>query len=206
MSRLLNRLMVGLTLLLALPLQAAPLSRDQVQQLLTLSQVRQAHFEQEKQVAGLSQPLKASGELLLVRDLGLWWQQQKPFALTLTLTLTPQRMVQQMADQPATVIDSPQLLEFSQMLLALFGSDEVTLSRYFKVDFQSTEAGWQLLLVPTLTPLDKVFASLTLSGQGQLDELVIADKQGDSTRIRFSAWQERSLPLTPEEQARFAAH
>ena len=121
MSRLLNRLMVGLALLLALPLQAAPLSRDQVQQLLTLSQVRQAHFEQEKQVAGLSQPLKASGELLLVRDLGLWWQQQKPFALT--LTLTPQRMVQQMAGQPATVIDSPQLLEFSQILLALFGSD-----------------------------------------------------------------------------------
>ncbi len=206
MKPLLNRVMVGLTLLLALPLQAAPLSRDQVQQLLTLSQARQAHFEQEKQVAGLSQPLKASGELLLVRDLGLWWQQQKPFALTLTLTLTPQRMVQQMAGQPATVIDSPQLLEFSQMLLALFGSDEATLSRYFKIDFQSTEAGWQLLLVPTLTPLDKVFASLTLSGQGQLDQLIIADKQGDSTRIRFSAWQERSLPLTPEEQARFAAH
>lgn len=204
MSCLLNRLMVGLALLLALPLQAAPLSRDQVQQLLTLSPVRQAHFEQEKQVAGLSQPLKASGELLLVRDLGLWWQQQQPFALT--LTLTPQRMVQQVAGQPATVIDSPQLLEFSQMLLALFGSDEATLRRYFKIDFQSTEAGWQLLLVPTLTPLDKVFASITLSGQGQLDELVIADKQGDSTRIRFSAWQERTLPLTPEEQARFATH
>ena len=196
--------MVGLVLLLAWPLQAAPLTRDQVQQLLTLSPARQAHFEQEKQVAGLSQPLKASGELLLVRDLGLWWQQQKPFALT--LTLMPQRMVQQVAGQPATVIDSPQVLEFSQMLLALFGSDEATLSRYFKIDFQSTEAGWQLLLVPTLTPLDKVFASLTLSGQGQLDQLIIADKQGDSTRIRFSAWQERSLPLTPEEQARFAAH
>ena len=197
-------LLAGLILLLTWPLQAAPLSRAEVQQLLALSQAKEARFEQEKQVAGLSQPLKASGELLLVHDLGLWWQQQKPFALT--LTLTPQRMVQQMAGQPATVIDSPQLLEFSQMLLALFGSDEATLSRYFKIDFQSTEAGWQLLLVPTLTPLDKVFASLTLSGQGQLDELVIADKQGDSTRIRFSAWQERSLPLTPEEQARFAAH
>ena len=204
MTPLLNRLMVGLVLLLAWPLQAAPLTRDQVQQLLTLSPARQAHFEQEKQVAGLSQPLKASGELLLVRDLGLWWQQQKPFALT--LTLTPQRMVQQVAGQPATVIDSPQLLEFSQMLLALFGSDEVTLSRYFSIDFQSSEAGWQLMMVPTQAPLDKVFASLTLSGQGQLDQLLIADKQGDSTRIRFSAWQARSLPLTPEEQARFAAH
>mgnify|MGYP003511175340 CR=1 FL=1 len=93
--------MVGLVLLLAWPLQAAPLTRDQVQQLLTLSPARQARFEQEKQVAGLSQPLKASGELLLVRDLGLWWQQQKPFALT--LTLMPQRMVQQVAGQPAAL-------------------------------------------------------------------------------------------------------
>ncbi|MBL0513090.1 outer membrane lipoprotein carrier protein LolA [Aeromonas media] len=196
--------MVGLALLLAWPLQAAPLTRDQVQQLLTLSQAKEAHFEQEKQVAGLSQPLRASGELLLVRDLGLWWQQQKPFPLT--LTLTPTRMVQQVADQPATVIDNPQLLEFSQMLLALFGSDEATLSRYFRIDFHSSEAGWQLVLVPSQTPLDKVFASLTLSGLGQLDQLLIADRQGDSTRIRFSGWRERSLPLTPEEQARFAAH
>ncbi|HDZ8883293.1 outer membrane lipoprotein carrier protein LolA [Aeromonas dhakensis] len=204
MNRLTRPLLAGLILLLTWPLQAAPLSRAEVQQLLALSQAKEARFEQEKQVAGLSQPLKASGELLLVRDLGLWWQQQKPFPLT--LTLTPTRMVQQMAGQPATVIDNPQLLEFSQMLLALFGSDEATLSRYFSIDFHSTEDGWQLVLVPTLAPLDKVFASLTLSGQGQLDQLLIADKQGDSTRIRFSGWRERPLPLTPEEQARFAVH
>ncbi|WP_425968642.1 outer membrane lipoprotein carrier protein LolA [Aeromonas dhakensis] len=204
MSRLMGPLLAGLILLLTWPLQAAPLSRAEVQQLLALSQTKEARFEQEKQVAGLSQPLKASGELLLVRDLGLWWQQQKPFPLT--LVLTPTRMVQQMAGQPATVIDNPQLLEFSQMLLALFGSDEATLSRYFSIDFHSTEDGWQLVLVPTLAPLDKVFASLTLSGQGQLDQLLIADKQGDSTRIRFSDWRERPLPLTPEEQARFAVH
>ncbi|MDX7830987.1 outer membrane lipoprotein carrier protein LolA [Aeromonas dhakensis] len=204
MSRLMGLLLAGLILLLTWPLQAAPLSRAEVQQLLALSQAKAARFEQEKQVAGLSQPLKASGELLLVRDLGLWWQQQKPFPLT--LVLTPTRMMQQMAGQPATVIDNPQLLEFSQMLLALFGSDEATLSRYFSIDFHSTEDGWQLVLVPTLAPLDKVFASLTLSGQGQLDQLLIADKQGDSTCIRFSDWRERPLPLTPEEQARFAVH
>ena len=204
MSRLTRPLLAGLILLLTWPLQAAPLSRAEVQQLLALSQAKEARFEQEKQVAGLSQPLKASGELLLVRDLGLWWQQQKPFPLT--LVLTPTRMVQQMAGQPATVIDNPQLLEFSQMLLALFGSDEATLSRYFSIDFHSTETGWQLVLVPTLAPLDKVFASLTLSGLGQLDQLLIADKQGDSTRIRFTDWRDRALPLTPEEQARFAAH
>ncbi|HDX8645705.1 outer membrane lipoprotein carrier protein LolA [Aeromonas dhakensis] len=204
MSRLMGPLLAGLLLLLTWPLQAAPLSRAEVQQLLALNEAKQARFEQEKQVAGLSQPLRASGELLLVRDLGLWWQQQKPFPLT--LVLTPTRMVQQMAGQPATVIDNPQLLEFSQMLLALFGSDEATLGRYFSIDFHSTEEGWQLVLVPTLAPLDKVFASLTLSGQGQLDQLLIADKQGDSTRIRFSGWRERPLPLTPEEQARFAVH
>ena len=84
--------------------------------------------------------------------------------------------------------------------------DEATLGRYFTIDFHSSETGWQLVLVPSQAPLDKVFASLTLSGQGQLDQLLIEDRQGDSTRIRFSAWRERPLPLTPEEQARFVAH
>lgn len=44
-------LLAGLILLLTWPLQAAPLSRAEVQQLLALSQAKAARFEQEKQVA-----------------------------------------------------------------------------------------------------------------------------------------------------------
>ncbi|MNT34881.1 hypothetical protein D3C72_1708820 [compost metagenome] len=90
------------------------------------------------------------------------------------------------------------------MLLALFGSDEQALTRYFALDFQSTEQSWTLVLTPLAAPLDKVFTRLTLSGGERLDQLLIADRQGDETRIRFSHWQAVNLPLSPEEQAYFA--
>ena len=49
-----------------------------------------------------------------------------------------------------------------------------------------------------------MFTRLTLSGGERLDQLLIADRQGDETRIRFSHWQAVNLPLSPEEQAYFA--
>ncbi|WP_442878880.1 outer membrane lipoprotein carrier protein LolA [Aeromonas sp.] len=188
-------------MVLATP-QAPAMTQAEVRELLSAEPAQRAHFEQEKQVAGLAQPLKASGELLLARGQGLWWHQLKPFELA--LSLTAQRMSQQVGQGPVQVIDNPQLLEFSSMMLALFGSDEQALARYFVLDFHSTEQGWSLVLTPLATPLNKVFASLTLSGGKQLERLVIADRQGDETRIHFSDWQRVTLPLSAEEQAHFA--
>lgn len=191
-------------LLLSLPgaVLATPMTQAEVHQLLSAQPAQRARFEQEKQVEGLAQPLKSSGELLLVRGQGLWWHQQAPFELA--LSLTERRMSQRVGQEPAQVIDNPQLLEFSSMLLALFGSDERALARYFALDFRSDEGGWSLVMTPLAAPLDKVFAHLTLSGGERLDRLVIADRQGDETRIRFSRWQGVSLPLSAEEQAYFA--
>lgn len=182
--------------------QTHVMTQTEVRELLSAEPAQRAHFAQEKQVAGLAQPLKSGGELLLVRGQGLWWHQQQPFELA--LSLTDRRMSQQVGQGPVQVIDNPQLLEFSGMMLALFGSDEQGLARYFSLDFQSDEQGWTLVLTPLSAPLDKVFASLTLSGGQQLDRLVIADRQGDETRIHFSDWQRVTLPLSAEEQAHFA--
>ena len=46
MTPVMTRLVAGLFLLLTWPLQAAPLSRAEVQQLLALSQAKEARFEQ----------------------------------------------------------------------------------------------------------------------------------------------------------------
>lgn len=191
-------------MLMALPMMALakPITQAEVHRLLSADPARRASFEQEKLVEGLAQPLKSSGELLLVRGQGLWWHQQAPFELA--LSLTERRMSQRVGQAPAQVIDNPQLLEFSSMLLALFGSDEQALTRYFTLDFHSDEQGWTLVMTPLAAPLNKVFAHLTLQGGERLERLVIADRQGDETRIRFSRWQAVSLPLSAEEQAYFA--
>ncbi|MFM5682405.1 outer membrane lipoprotein carrier protein LolA [Aeromonas veronii] len=196
------RLTLLLLALLSWPTLAITLA--DVQQQLTAADARSARFEQERQISGLTQPLRSSGELLLVKDKGLWWQQQKPFPLT--LTLTPTRMVQQLPGQPAQTLDSPQLLEFSNLMLALFDPSEAVLDNYFRHQLASEGEEWTLTLEPIRSPLDKVFASLVLKGRHELASLAIHDKQGDVTLIRFVDWQLKTLPLSAEEQSRFDAH
>ncbi|MFV3351885.1 outer membrane lipoprotein carrier protein LolA [Aeromonas veronii] len=196
------RLTLLLLALLAWPALAITLA--DVQQQLTAADARSARFEQERQISGLTQALRSSGELLLVRGKGLWWQQKKPFPLT--LTLTPTRMVQQLPGQPAQTLDSPQLLEFSNLMLALFDPSEAALDNYFRHKLASEGEEWTLTLEPIRSPLDKVFASLVLKGRHELASLAIHDKQGDVTLIRFVDWQLKTLPLSAEEQSRFDAH
>ncbi|HHQ4593867.1 outer membrane lipoprotein carrier protein LolA [Aeromonas veronii] len=196
------RLTLLLLALLSWPTQAITLAG--VQQQLTAADARSARFEQERQISGLTQALRSSGELLLVKGKGLWWQQQKPFPLT--LTLTPTRMVQQLPGQPAQTLDSPQLLEFSNLMLALFDPSEAALDNYFRHKLASEGEEWTLTLEPIRSPLDKVFASLVLKGRHELASLAIHDKQGDVTLIRFVDWQLKTLPLSAEEQSRFDAH
>ncbi len=199
-------MMARLTLLL-LALLSWPtlgITLADVQQQLTAADARSARFEQERQISGLTQALRSSGELLLVKGKGLWWQQQKPFPLT--LTLTPTRMVQQLPGQPAQTLDSPQLLEFSNLMLTLFDPSEAALDNYFRHKLASEGEEWTLTLEPIRSPLDKVFASLVLKGRHELASLAIHDKQGDVTLIRFVDWQLKALPLSTEEQSRFDAH
>lgn len=196
------RLTLLLLALLSWPTLAITLA--DVQQQLTAADARSARFEQERQISGLTQALRSSGDLLLVKGKGLWWQQQKPFPLT--LTLTPTRMVQQLPGQPAQTLDSPQLLEFSNLMLALFDPSEAALDNYFRHKLASEGEEWTLTLEPIRSPLDKVFASLVLKGRHELVSLAIHDKQGDVTLIRFVDWQLKTLPLSTEEQSRFDAH
>lgn len=195
---------LSLLLLALLSWPTLAITLADVQQQLTAADARSARFEQERQISGLTQALRSSGELLLVKGKGLWWQQQKPFPLT--LTLTPTRMVQQLPGQPAQTLDSPQLLEFSNLMLALFDPSEAALDNYFRHKLASEGEEWTLTLEPIRSPLDKVFASLVLKGRHELASLAIHDKQGDVTQIRFIDWQLKTLPLSTEEQSRFDAH
>lgn len=181
---------------------ADAITLEQVRQQINAGDVQHARFEQTRQVSGLTKPLVSSGELLLARGQGLWWHQLKPFELT--LTLTPSRMVQQMPGQPAQVLDNPQLLEFSHLMLALFAPTEASLGHYFTHQLVSQgQSAWTLTLLPKQAPLDKVFAKLELSGEQGFRALAIYDKQGDVTRLQFTDWQVHPLPLSAEEQARF---
>lgn len=193
-------------LLLLLSPWVHAITLDSLQQRFTSQPVVRAHFVQERQIKDMPQPLRSSGEMIIARDHGLLWQQNAPFPMT--LMLNDSQMVQVINGQAPQVITAqtnPQMFQFNHLLRALFQADRKVLEQNFKLDF--TDNGhnvWQLVLTPLTTPLDKIFATITLNGGDYLDAIQLNDKQGDKTIITFSQHRLTPAALTDDERQRFA--
>ena len=194
-----------LVLLLLSPLVHA-VTLDDLQQRFTSQPVVRAHFVQERQIKDMPQPLRSSGEMIIAPDNGLLWQQTAPFPMT--LMLNDSQMVQVINGQAPQVITAqtnPQMFQFNHLLRALFQADRKVLEQNFRLDFQDKgNNAWQLVLTPITTPLDKIFAAITLNGSAYLDAIQLDDKQGDKTNITFSQHRLTPATLTDDERQRFA--
>ena len=180
---------------------------DELQQRFTEQPVVRAHFEQTRTIKDLPQPLRSQGEMLIARDSGLLWEQKAPFPMT--LLLDDKRMVQVINGQPPQTItaeNNPQMFQFNHLLRALFQADRKVLEENFRINLKDLgEDRWSLVLTTTTTPLDKIFASLDLSGATYVESIVLNDKQGDRTAIALSRHQLTPASLTDAERQRFAA-
>ena len=186
-------------------LQVQAVTLDELQQRFASQPVVRADFSQQREINGMAQPLKSSGQLLIAQDKGLWWQQAKPFPLT--LVLDDKRMVQVMNGQPPQIItadSNPQMFQFNHLLRALFQADRAVLEQNFTIDFSPlADDGWRIVLTPKSTPLDKLFNHITLQGKTYLDAIELNDKQGDMTDIRFTHQRLTPKTLSEDEKQRF---
>ncbi|MBU9834536.1 outer membrane lipoprotein carrier protein LolA [Rahnella sp. L72c] len=197
-------------LLLALTISsvtANAVTLEELQQRFSQVPVLRAEFAQQRTISGMAQPLNSSGNLLIARQQGLWWQQEKPF--TLTLLLTENRMVQIMAGQSPQVVTAdtnPQMFQFNSLLSALFHADQRVLGQNFSLNFTDLGKGaWTLVLTPKVSPLNRLFRSITLSGETFLNNIDINDMQGDATHIRFFNQKTTPATLTDAEKRHFAS-
>lgn len=165
----------------------------------------QANFAQDRYLSGRGTPLRASGELLLSPDDGVWWRQEAPFGMT--LVLTEQAMTQQIdGEAPQSLSASDERMQqFQQILQALLLVDLEALENNFDISAQPNEANerWTLLLIPNASPLDRLFMSFELRGDQVVRELLIQDADGGRTELRFSEHQLSNAALGEEERARF---
>lgn len=182
----------------------AQITLEQLQTQASQYPLIRADFEQTKQISGLKQPLMSTGKVIISQQDGLWWQQNKPFALT--LLLTNNQMVQTVANQPKHVItaeSNPQLFQFNHLLTAMFKADRVVLEKNFTVSLTTTEQGWQLTLIPKVSPLDKLFRQIRLTGSQFLESIEMDDQQHDQTVIRFSNHRVQPTQLSQDERRYF---
>jgi len=194
-------------LLTVFSLGAQAVTLDDLQQRFSQVPVLRAEFDQQRTISGMAQPLNSSGHLVIAQQQGLWWQQDKPFSLT--LVLTEKRMVQIMAGQTPQVVTAdtnPQMFQFNSLLSALFHADRSVLEQNFTLDFTDKGQGaWTLILTPKVSPLNRLFRRITQNGETFLNNIDIDDMQGDATHIRFFHQKTAPATLTDVEKHHFAS-
>lgn len=172
---------------------------DEVQKILATPKVVEAKFEQTRTLKNIKKPLKSSGVMLMVRDVGLVWDQEKPFAMT--MIINNDRMVQKIGNtvNEITKEANPQFFEFSSVLRALMFADRKALEENFEVNFTDLKESWKLNLKPKLAPLNKIFDEIIINGDEVVNKVELLDKQHDSTTIIFSD-HVLSNELSPEDK------
>ena len=183
--------------------QAEPRLLEGVRSRLNEAPVLRGAFEQQKTVKGFSRPLVSTGSFLLVRDRGILWDTEKPFAAR--LTVTPRLLEAEHGEGGAGYrLDAekdPGVAIVNRLLLALVAGDLRELSTHFEVDGALKEKdAWTLKLTPSSAGLKKVFTSIRLEGAGEVREVELQERSGDRSVIHFRDLRTTPAPTAGERQ------
>jgi len=196
---------IAFVLLVAFAALAMPVAQagdgDGVRARLAKPAVLRGAFEQEKQLHGFSNPLKSSGDFLLLRDRGIAWNTRKPFASSTRLTrskllaILPDGSTQVLVDASA----SPGMAAVNSLLMALVAGDlDALSSRFTMKETLRADGGWSLALQPRDAALKQAFTAIVLDGDRYVRGVEISEPGGDRTRIRFSELRETPPPTRQE--------
>ena len=160
-------------------------------------------FVQEKQLHGFRNPLKSSGDFLLLRERGIAWNTRVPFASS--TRLTRRKLLATLPDGSTQVLidagASPGMAAVNSLLMALVAGDlDALATRFALKETLRGDAGWSLALQPRDATLKQAFSSIVLDGDRYVRGVQISEPGGDTTRIRFSGLRE-TPPATRQEAA-----
>lgn len=168
--------------------------------------VLRGEFTQEKRIKGFKNPLRSQGRFLLARDKGVVWSTLKPFPSD--VVLTRDRILSRQKDGSTRIeLDArqqPALRSVNAMMFALMSGDVQALSSRFNAQAQAlSDNGWRLVLTPRPGAMAQAFAGITLEGDRYVRRVSIAERNGDATRLQFTALTETPATLTTDEARRF---
>lgn len=191
----------ALLLTVALPVNAK--DGDGVRARLSKPTVLRGQFEQQKQLQGFRNPLKSSGDFLLLRDRGIAWNTRLPFASS--TRLTRRKLLATMPDGSTQVLvdasASPAMAAVNALLMAIVAGDLDALAPRFTLkEALRADGGWSLTLQPRDAALKQAFSRIVLDGDRYVRGVEIVEPAGDRTRIRFSGLRE-APPATRQEAA-----
>ncbi|MGS0679935.1 outer membrane lipoprotein carrier protein LolA [Shewanella sp. 125m-7] len=194
--------------------QASSAELTQLSTQLSPSEQAKGKFTQYRYLKVLKKPLMSQGEFVFAKDLGVIWQQNTPFAST--LILKDKQLIQidsqgnisiNNADQAGSGNSLSDVMP--KLLNALLSGDIEQLEQHFTLSLLlgektagDTPQQWQLGLRPRDPLLEKAMPQMVLAGNKQIQTLVLFSRNGDRSRIEFSAINDK--PLTAADKQGFS--
>lgn len=171
----------------------------------TAPAVLRADFVQERWIDGFRHPLRSEGEVVLVHGEGLRWETRTPFPSV--MIIRGERMLirdregreREMAEN--TGANLPALVH--SLMGALLTGDRVALGQRFTVIEAPAprEGAWALALRPQERLLASLYVGIDVQGAEHVEQLVLRERSGARTTIRFANTQVAAIVGEAERRA-----
>ena len=90
----------------------------------------------------------------------------------------------------------------NKIMLAMLSGDQAAMAKYFKIQRTESNGNWTLQLQPKGS-MARVFAHVEMTGDRYIRQVLMQEKSGDKTELRFSALSEVPNTLSAEEKKYF---
>ncbi|WP_228285132.1 outer membrane lipoprotein carrier protein LolA [Acinetobacter rathckeae] len=177
-------------------------ARSVFQQLAQMPAVR-AHFEQQKSMASLNRTFSSQGEVLFSQQYGVLWQIKQP--VQADLIVTEKKLIQKTQRTMSEMnIQQSEYGSMATLFLQLMAGDEATLVKNFNLNsIEKNNDQWKMQLTPKNALFKKLFDRVDMQGTKYLDQIVLHEKEGNSTTIRFRQQSAQPQQLNVQEYALF---
>ncbi len=160
--------------------------------------ILRGEFEQVRYLKGFKNPLKSEGRFLVSKFHGVVWQGIKPFPSRILIRNSgaivnldqPKTTARKKANKPSAAM--------SKIMLAMLSGNQAEMAKHFTIQRTEAKGIWTLQLHPK-GGMARVFSRVEMNGDRYIHKVVMEEKSGDKTELRFSAVSEMPDSLSADE-------
>lgn len=160
--------------------------------------ILRGEFEQVRYLKGFKNPLKSEGRFLVSKFHGVVWQGIKPFPSRILIRNSgaivnldqPKTTARKKANKPNAAM--------SKIMLAMLSGNQAEMAKHFTIQRTESKGIWTLQLQPK-GGMARVFSRVEMNGDRYIHKVVMEEKSGDKTELRFSAVSEMPDSLSADE-------
>jgi outer membrane lipoprotein-sorting protein len=145
-------------------------------------------FSQTREIKQAAITLRSEGSFCINKGKGIKWKTEKPFNSMVTLSPGTDPVGGEAAKQVAAIMQG------------LLVQDYAVLSKYFDVTRNKKKNGFEVRLKTMDETVARIFSEIVITGEKYIKTVVLSNRQGDKTTIRFTDIRESNCDFSDDGQ------